>query len=115
MSVVASYVYRDGKRVRAAPLTEKGLTMKPGEFVWIGLHEPTDAEFDVLVKRFHLHPLAVEDALSAHQMPKVEVYGHELFVVARTAEKVDDVIRYGETHVFVGTDHVISIRHGSAR
>ncbi|MCG2664534.1 magnesium and cobalt transport protein CorA [Brevundimonas sp.] len=115
MSVVASYVYREGQRVRAAPLTEKGLTMKPGEFVWIGLHEPTDAEFDVLVKRFHLHPLAVEDALSAHQMPKVEVYGHELFVVARTAEKVDDVIRYGETHVFVGTDHVISIRHGSAR
>lgn len=115
MSVVASYVYRDGQRVRAAPLTPKGLALKPGEFVWIGLHDPTDAEFDILVKRFHLHPLAVEDALSAHQMPKVEVYGHELFVVARTAEKVDDHINYGETHVFVGTDHVISIRHGSNR
>lgn len=115
MAVVASYIYKDGQRVRAAALTSKGLALKPGEFVWIGLHDPTDAEFDVLVKRFHLHPLAVEDALSAHQMPKVEVYGRELFVVARTAEKLDDHISYGETHVFVGTDHVITIRHGSDR
>ena len=115
MSVVASYVYKDGKRAREAPLTETGLALGEGEFVWIGLYEPSDAEFDVLVRRFALHPLAVEDALSAHQMPKVEVYGHELFVVARTAEKIDDHISYGETHIFVGDDHVISIRHGSPR
>jgi magnesium transporter len=115
MSVIASYVYRDGQRVREAPLTPEGLAMEPGEFVWIGLYDPTDAEIDVLVKRFALHPLVVEDALTAHQMPKVEVYGHELFVVARTAVKVDDRLTYGETHVFVGDDHVISIRHGSAR
>lgn len=115
MSVIASYVYKDGKRVREAPLTPDGLALAPEEFVWIGLYEPSDAEFDILVERFALHPLAVEDALSAHQMPKVEVYGHELFVVARTAEKIDDHIRYGETHVFVGDDHVISIRHGSPR
>ena len=115
MPVVASYVYSGGHRLRAAPLTEAGLKLGREEFVWIGLHDPTDAEFDILVERFHLHPLAVEDALSAHQMPKVEVYGHELFVVARTAEKVDDRIEYGETHVFVGDDHVITIRHGSGR
>ncbi len=115
MPLVASYIYKGGRRVRAGALTPKGLALRPGEFVWVGLHDPTDAEFDILVKRFHLHPLAVEDALSAHQMPKVEVYGHELFVVARTAEKVDDHINYGETHVFVGTDHVITIRHGSNR
>jgi magnesium transporter len=115
MPVVASYVYRDGQRERAAPLTPEGLALQPGEFVWIGLHDPTDAEFEVLVRRFNLHPLAVEDALSAHQMPKVEVYGRELFVVARTAEKIEDHIQYGETHVFVGDDHVISIRHGSNR
>lgn len=115
MPLVASYIYKDGRRVRAGALTPKGLALRPGEFVWVGLHDPTDAEFDILVKRFHLHPLAVEDALSAHQMPKVEIYGRELFVVARTAEKVDDHISYGETHVFVGTDHVITIRHGSNR
>ncbi|MFN3879619.1 MAG: magnesium and cobalt transport protein CorA [Brevundimonas sp.] len=115
MTVVASYVYRDGQRVREAPLTPAGLALEPGEFVWVGLYDPTDAEIDVLVERFKLHPLAVEDALAAHQMPKVEVYGRELFVVARTALKIDDRIAYGETHVFVGDDHVVSIRHGSAR
>jgi magnesium transporter len=115
MTVVASYVYRDGQRVREAPLTPAGLALEPGEFVWVGLYDPTDAEIDVLVERFNLHPLAVEDALAAHQMPKVEVYGRELFVVARTAMKVDDRLDYGETHVFVGDDHVVSIRHGSAR
>ncbi|WP_295188959.1 magnesium and cobalt transport protein CorA [uncultured Brevundimonas sp.] len=115
MTVVASYVYRDGQRVREAPLTPEGLALNPGEFVWIGLYDPTDAEIDVLVERFKLHPLAVEDALAAHQMPKVEVYGRELFVVARTAMKIDDRLAYGETHVFVGDDHVVSIRHGSAR
>ena len=115
MTVVASYVYRDGQRVREAPLTPEGLALEPGQFVWVGLYDPTDAEIDVLVERFKLHPLAVEDALAAHQMPKVEVYGRELFVVARTALKIDDRIAYGETHVFVGDDHVVSIRHGSAR
>lgn len=115
MTVVASYVYRDGQRVREAPLTSEGLALEPGEFVWVGLYDPTDAEIDVLVERFKLHPLAVEDALAAHQMPKVEVYGRELFVVARTAMKIDDRLAYGETHVFVGDDHVVSIRHGSAR
>lgn len=115
MTVVASYVYRDGQRVREAPLTPEGLALEPGEFVWIGLYDPTDAEIEILVDRFKLHPLAVEDALAAHQMPKVEVYGRELFVVARTALKIDDRIAYGETHIFVGEDHVVSIRHGSAR
>ncbi|WP_312598953.1 magnesium and cobalt transport protein CorA [Brevundimonas sp.] len=115
MPVVASYVYRDGQRVRAAPLTAEGLALEAGEFVWVGLVDPTDEEFDVLVQRFKLHPLAVEDALAAHQMPKVEVYGRELFVVARTAARIDERINYGETHIFVGPDHVISIRHGSSR
>lgn len=115
MSVVASYVYKDGKRVREAPLTDQGLALAKGEYLWIGLHEPSDEEFDVLVRRFHLHPLAVEDALTAHQIPKLEVYGSELFIVARTAQAKGDRILYGETHVFVGPNYVITIRHGSAR
>ncbi len=115
MSVVASYVYKDGKRVREAPLTDQGLALAEGEYLWIGLHEPSDDEFDVLVRRFHLHPLAVEDALTAHQIPKLEVYGSELFIVARTAQAKGDRILYGETHVFVGPNYVLTIRHGSAR
>ena len=115
MSVVASYVYKDGQRVRAAPLTDQGLTLGKGEYLWIGLHEPSDEEFDVLVRRFHLHPLAVEDAMTAHQIPKLEVYGSELFIVARTAQAEGDHIVYGETHIFIGPNYVVTIRHGSAR
>lgn len=115
MSVVASYVYKDGKRVREAPLTEQGLTLARGEYLWIGLHEPTDEETDILVRRFRLHPLAIEDAMTAHQIPKLEVYGSELFIVARTAQGQGDHIVYGETHIFVGSNYVVTIRHGSAR
>lgn len=115
MSVVASYVYKDGQRVRAAPLTDQGLTLGKGEYLWIGLHEPTDEETDILVRRFNLHPLAVEDAMTAHQIPKLEVYGSELFIVARTAQAEGDHIVYGETHIFIGPNYVITIRHGSAR
>ena len=115
MSVVASYVYKDGQRARAAPLTDQGLTLAKGEYLWIGLHEPTDEESDILVRRFKLHPLAVEDAMTAHQIPKLEVYGSELFIVARTAQGQGDHIVYGETHIFVGANYVVTIRHGSAR
>lgn len=115
MTVVSAYVYRKGQRVREAPLTEAGLALRPGEFVWIGLYEPDEAELRLLAKKFKLHPLAVEDALTAHQLPKVEVYGHELFVVARTAELAGDHIGYGETHIFMGKSYVVSVRHGSAR
>ncbi|THD79894.1 MAG: magnesium and cobalt transport protein CorA [Phenylobacterium sp.] len=116
MSVVAAYVYRDGQRVREAALTEDGLALAPGEFVWIGLAEPDEAELRLLERHFDLHPLAVEDALHAHQLPKVEVYGDALFVVARTAElDGEDVIRYGETHFFVGRSYIVTVRHGSGR
>ncbi|HEV2530087.1 magnesium and cobalt transport protein CorA [Phenylobacterium sp.] len=115
MTVVSAYVYRKGLRVREARLTEAGLELRPGEFVWIGLVDPDEAELRLLANKFKLHPLAVEDALSAHQLPKVEVYGHELFVVARTAEFSGDQIHYGETHIFMGKSYVVSVRHGSAR
>ena len=116
MSVVAAYVYKNGVRAREVSLEEAdALKVKPGEFVWIGLYEPSPAEMDRLKIRFKLHPLAVEDALNAHQRPKVEIYGRELFVVARTAQLVDAQISYGETAIFVGQGHLITVRHGSAR
>jgi magnesium transporter len=115
MSIVAAYVYRDGHRIREATLSEGGLELDPGEFVWIGLLEPTEPELRTLQRRFHLHPLAVEDALSAHQLPKVEAYGGELFVVALTAQMEAGRIHYGETHIFVGPNHLVTVRHGSAR
>jgi magnesium transporter len=115
MSVVAAFVYRHGERVREAALTVEGLALHAGEFVWIGLYEPDEAELRLLASHFRLHPLAVEDALNAHQLPKVEVYGDELFVVAHTAEMVDGEIRHGETHIFMGRNYIVTVRHGSAR
>lgn len=116
MSVVAAYIYKDGVRIREVSLDQDdALATKPGEFVWIGLYEPSAAELTRLQARFKLHPLAIEDALNAHQRPKVEVYGRELFVVARTAQLVDEHIAYGETAIFVGQGHLITVRHGSAR
>lgn len=116
MSVVAAYVYGDGKRLREVALSASGgLDLKDGEFAWIGLYEPDEGEMRVLQDRFGLHPLAVEDALSAQQMPKVDVYGDHLFVVARTAHLLGEEIGYGETDIFVGANHIITVRHGSAR
>lgn len=116
MSVVAACAYLDGKPVRALDLADpEGLKPRGDEFVWIGLVEPDEAELEVLRQAFHLHPLAIEDALSARQTPKVDVYGDQLFVVAKTAHLDNDHIQYGETDFFVGRRHLITVRHGSAR
>ncbi|CAN7453877.1 magnesium/cobalt transporter CorA [Phenylobacterium sp. LjRoot225] len=116
MSVVAAYVYGDGKRLRAIDLAvPASLDLRDGEFAWIGLLEPSEEELRVLQDRFGLHPLAVEDALTAQQMPKIDVYGDQLFVVARTAHLEGEEIGYGETDIFVGPHHLITVRHGSAR
>ena len=116
MSVIAAYVYGEGQRVREIDLGDPAsLEMSPGQFAWIGLFEPNEAELDILKRRFNLHPLAVEDALKAAQLPKVDVYGDQLFVVARTAHLEGEKIGYGETDIFVGPSHIITVRHGSAR
>ena len=102
MSVVAA-IYRHGKLVGPVSLDTPLLCADDrSEFVWIGLHEPSEQELRHLQENFDLHPLAVEDALTAHQLPKVDVYGDQLFVVARPAQLEDGRICYGETSVFVG-------------
>src|SRR3978361_57185 len=116
MTVVAAYLYRDGKRVREVTIDEKvHCPTDKSEFVWIGICDPTAAEMHILQQQYDLHPLAVEDAIKADQLPKVDVYGDQLFVVARTAHLENGVIVYGETAMFVGASHIISVRHVSAR
>jgi magnesium transporter len=116
MGVVAAYVYRDGRRVREAPLDQADeIAADAGDFVWIGLVEPTEGELRGLKERYGLHPLAVEDAVTAHQLPKLDVYGDQLFVVTKTAQLQNGAICYGETDIFVGPRHIITVRHGSAR
>ncbi len=116
MAVVAAYLYRDGARVRSVAIDEKvDCAENPSEFVWIGIADPTEAEMRALQECYDLHPLAVEDAIVADQLPKIDVYGEQLFVVARTARLQGETFEYGETAIFVGHSHIITVRHGSER
>jgi magnesium transporter len=109
--IVDQAVYEKGQR-RAHADGRPG----PGGFVWIGLYEPTPDEFEKLRREFDLHPLAVEDAIHAHQRPKIEVYDDMLFLVLKTARYVDpqEVVEFGELLVFAGPDYLITVRHGEA-
>ena len=83
---------------------------------WIGLYEPTQEEFASVTEEFGLHPLAVEDAIKAHQRAKLERYGETLFTVLKSARYLDEseTVEFGEIHVFVGADFVVTVRHGEA-
>lgn len=110
--------YEDGIR-RDAPvdLAEMGLRPRgPGRFAWVGLHEPTAEEIASVEAAFGLHPLALEDAVEAHQRPKLEVYGETLLLVVITARYDDpsETVEFGELLVFVGDDFVVVVRHGAA-
>src|SRR6478735_8165556 len=84
-----------------------------GGMAWIGLYRPTAGEVRSIAGEFGLHPLAVEDALTGHQRSKLERYGDTLFVVLRPARYLDaeEVVEFGELHVFVGKDFVVTVRH----
>ena len=116
MTVIAAYLYRNGARVRSVSIDERiDCAHDKSEFVWIGVADPTLAEMQALQRTYDLHPLAVEDAVKANQLTKVDLYGDQLFVVARTAHVEDDSICYGETAIFVGHSHIITVRHDSSR
>src|SRR2546421_439858 len=112
---VACASYARGRRVADIPLAGCSETLSStDDFIWIGLEEPPADVLRQIQREFGLHDLAVEDALSAHQRPKLEQYDNSLFVVMRTAQvAADGQLEFGETHVFVGERFVISVRHGS--
>lgn len=109
--------YAEGRRVANIKLEEisKELTYKD-RFVWIGLQEPTEQTLKKVQQEFNLHELAIEDALRAHQRPKLETYEDSLFIVMRTARMNYEhhKIEFGETHFFVGDNFMVTVRHGSS-
>ncbi|MET7595338.1 magnesium and cobalt transport protein CorA [Streptomyces sp. NPDC004082] len=123
-AVVDCAVYLDGARVEASeqltPHEAMRQVRRDGGFVWIGLHEPTEAEFAGIASEFGLHPLAVEDAVQAHQRPKLERYDDTLFTVFKTIHYVEhtqltatsEVVETGEVMCFTGRDFFITVRHG---
>jgi magnesium transporter len=116
--VIGSAAYEGGRRTGdvdlETPPARDGEAHEEGRFVWIGLHEPDEELLRKVQRRFGLHDLAVEDAHNAHQRPKLEVYGESLFLVLRTAQMQEGKVQCGETHVFAGRGHVVTVRHGSA-
>ncbi|WP_435768741.1 magnesium/cobalt transporter CorA [Nocardioides sp. SYSU DS0651] len=117
--IVDSAVYRDGRRLPGGHRDHDFVAMREAashgnDFVWVGLHEPDQAELDEVAAAFGLHPLAVEDAVVAHQRPKLEQYDDSLFLVLKTLWYVDaeDAVETGEINLFIGPDFVITVRHG---
>jgi magnesium transporter len=116
--IVDCAVYRDGRRVPGdfTPEAAFKASRSDDSFVWIGLHEPTKEEFEVVRVEFGLHELAVEDAVKAHQRPKLERYGDSLLMVLKTARYADreEAIQTGEILLFVGEGFIVAVRHGEA-
>src|SRR5690606_7462966 len=118
-SIVDAALYRDGRRVSTPSSlsdTYQQLREDAEAMAWIGLFRPSDAELMSLAEEFGLHELAIEDAMEAHQRPKLERYGETLFVVLRAARYLDasEQVDFGELHLFVGPGFVITVRHGAA-
>lgn len=110
----AVYDHHGKRRDISLDAISDALAVDDGSFVWVGLYEPEGALLDKLQEEFGLHDLAVEDAQHAHQRPKIEAYGNSLFVAMHTAQVVDDRIRFGETHAFLGTRYLVTVRHGAS-
>ncbi|MEQ1590957.1 MAG: magnesium and cobalt transport protein CorA [Thiobacillaceae bacterium] len=84
----------------------------PANFIWIELKSPDSRTIHQLGEEFGLHELALEDAISTHQRPKLEEYGEHLFIATRTMQQWEQRVEVGETHLFVGANFMIAIRHG---
>jgi magnesium transporter len=118
-SVIGSAIYRDGERVSSLTSladTYRQLDELPDAMAWIGLYRPDAAQIVSLAEEFNLHHLAVEDAIIAHQRPKLERYGDTLLVVLRAARYLDSTeeVEFGELHVFVGPRFVVTVRHAES-
>ncbi|MFE6688781.1 magnesium/cobalt transporter CorA [Streptomyces sp. NPDC057743] len=117
--IVDFALYREGRRQECRADFSRALdaARRSGrDFLWLGMHEPTQDEFDQVSSDFGLHPLAVEDALKAHQRPKLEVYDDSLFMVLKpiTYDVAADTVTASELMVFVGDSFVVTVRHGPA-
>ena len=116
--LVDCVLYSDGKRepVGMAEAVRKARSV-PGSFVWLGLHEPTYDEFDDLALYFAPHPLAIEDAVNAHQRPKLDIYDECLFVVLKTLDfdEARAELVTGEIMLFTGENFMVTVQHGASK
>jgi magnesium transporter len=114
VAIAAARVYAEGHRLRHLRLHEpEDRVVQAHQFAWIGLVDPNAEELAILQERFNLHPLIIEDVLCEHPLPKVSIYGDQVFVAARTARLDGEDIIYGETCAFLCKNTIITIRKGS--
>jgi magnesium transporter len=116
--IVDSAVYRNGMRDPGVAAVDDLVAAwrSGGAMVWLGIYEPTPEELETVARGFGLHELAVEDAVKAHQRPKLERYGDMLLMVLRPARYLDEgeTVVFGEVEIFAGVNFVITVRHGDA-
>jgi magnesium transporter len=114
--LVNCVAYEKGRKLGDVPLKEVGeYIRRPDCFVWVALFDPENKDLVEMQEQFGLHELAVEDAQSGHQRPKIEEYGDSLFVVLHTVELDGKELRTGEVDIFVGRNYVLSVRHRTKR
>ncbi|WP_295999951.1 magnesium/cobalt transporter CorA [Rugamonas sp.] len=108
--------YQDGRKLADIPVEQiSDYVERPECFVWVALRDAEPDELSVMQSEFGLHELAVEDARSGHQRPKIEEYGDSLFVVVQTVELVDGKLTLGEIDIFAGRNYVLSVRNRSSQ
>jgi magnesium transporter len=109
--LISCVVYQDGKKIAEIPTCKiHEYLSRSNCFVWVALHDPEATELNEMQREFALHPLAVEDARSGHQRPKIEEYGDSLFAVLQIIEPVEGEFRIGEVAIFTGPNYVLSVR-----
>lgn len=114
MPIIETALYRDGARTGVLSLDETFASLRTdGGFAWIGLDQPTDDELQSIATQFGLHQLAMHDAVTGRQRPKLEHYDDTLFVVLRPARYLDapEVVEFGEVHLFIGPNFVVTVQH----
>jgi len=117
-TVIDCAAYCGGVRVADVGLEQiRGALERNDQFVWLGLYEPEKDILRAVQQQFGLHDLAIEDAYNAHQRPKLELYENSVFVVLRTAHMAQSPrhLEFGETHIFLGKNYLVTVRHGSMR
>jgi magnesium transporter len=118
VTIIDNAVYIDGVRSTDPLSLEEtyAAVSDCGGMAWIGLYRPDEQEIRSVADEFGLHELAVEDAVSAHQRPKMERYDNVLFSVLRPARYLDDVelVEFGELHIFTGPNFIVTVRHAES-
>jgi len=113
--IINNVAYQRGRRLGDISIDDiSNVVKQPETFVWINLHQPDDALLLRVQEEFGLHELSIEDAREARQRPKIEADGESLFIVLKTAQLEQGQVVYGETHLFVGSKFLVSVRHGAA-